>query len=145
MDPRNPQQDSPLARRTYTPAEAAADLANYRRFKRWVSLGTLLVVVLVAPLLAYRSPSLALALAAGGVCGIANALLVMYGNERLVERRLVGMHVISSLLRIGLFGIVPVLLTLRSGSLWSLGLYFAGFFIPLALYGLAVGLTYARK
>jgi hypothetical protein len=69
----------------------------------------------------------------------------MYGNERLVERRLVGMHVISSLLRIGLFGIVPVLLTLRSGSLWSLGLYFAGFFIPLALYGLAVGLTYARK
>ncbi|HEY8313994.1 MAG TPA: hypothetical protein VIG51_07440 [Candidatus Baltobacteraceae bacterium] len=136
MDPTNGQEDSTLTRRTYTPAEAAADLANYRKFRRSASLGTLFLVTLAALLLVHWSAPLALALAVGGLCGVGNAWLVMYGNERLADSRRVGIFVISSLLRIGVFGIVPVLLALRSGSLWSLGLYFAGFFIPLALYAL---------
>ncbi|MDP9111899.1 MAG: hypothetical protein M3M96_09740 [Candidatus Eremiobacteraeota bacterium] len=123
-----------MARSTYTPAEAAADLAHYQRMKRSVSLRSLLVVVPFALLLAHWSLWFALALLVGGTCGVANALLAMHGNERLLDRRSVGAFVISSFVRIGLFGIVPVVLVIESGSPWSLGLYFTGFFTPLGLY-----------
>ncbi len=123
-----------MARSTYTPAEAAADLAHYQRMKRSVSLRSLLVVVPFALLLAHWSLWFALALLVGGICGVANALLAMHGNERLLDRRSVGAFVISSFVRIGLFGIVPVVLVIESGSPWSLGLYFTGFFTPLGLY-----------
>ena len=76
---------------------------------------------------------------------MANALLSMAGNERLLERRNVPVFVLSSLVRLGLFGIVPVVLTLRVSSLWTLGCYFIGFFTPLALYGLSLQSAYRRK
>lgn len=138
MAERGDLQDSPLTRRTYTPAEAAADLAHYQQMKRSVSSRSLLVVVFFALLLAHWSPWFALAMLAGGICGVANALLAMHGNERLLDRRSVGAFVISSFVRIGLFGIVPVVLAMESGSLWSLGLYFTGFFTPLGLYAAAL-------
>lgn len=134
MLPPEAQEDSPPPRRTYTPVEAEADLATYRSLKRSTSVGTLLVVVLVALPLDFWNAAFALALVVGGVCGLANALLVMYGNERLAQSRHVAIFVLSSLLRIGLFGIVPVVLALKVGSVWTLAVYFAGFFIPLALY-----------
>jgi hypothetical protein len=128
------EEDSLPTRRTYTPAEAAADLAMYLRMKRLVSLGSLLVVAVLALLIVHWSPPFALALLVGGVCGIANALLVMRSNESLVDRGRVGVFVLSSFLRLTLFGIVPVVLALRTRSLWSVGCYYVGFFTPVALY-----------
>lgn len=127
------EEESPSTRRTYSPAEAAADLAYYERLKRVAGLGTLLVVALPALVLAVWYPWFALALAAGAVAGVANTLLSMHGNEKLLERRSVAAFVLSSFVRIGLFGIVPVVLALRVPSLWTLGCYFAGFFTPLAI------------
>ena len=138
-------EESAPTRRTYTPAEAAADEALYRKLKRRALLGTLLVVAISALPLAHWFPWFALALVVGGICGMANALLSMAGNERLLERRNVPVFVLSSFLRLALFGIVPVVLALRVSSLWTLGCYFIGFFTPLALYGLGLQSAYRRK
>jgi hypothetical protein len=138
-------EESAPARRTYTPAEAAADDALYKKLKRSASLGTLIVVAVSALPLALWYPWFALALAVGGVAGVGNALLSMAGNERLVESRNVPVFVLSSFVRLALFGIVPVVLALRASSLWTLGCYFIGFFTPLALYGLALQSAYRRK
>jgi len=138
-------EESAPSRRTYTPAEAAADEALYKTLKRRASLGSLLVVAISALPLAWWYPWFALALVVGGVCGVANALLSMAGNERLLERRNVPVFVLSSFLRLGLFGIVPVVLALRVSSLWTLGCYFIGFFLPLAFYGLSLRSAYRRK
>lgn len=135
-------EEDEAPRRTYSPAEAAADLEFYRSLKRGSSLGTLTLVALVAVPLSPWYPWQALALAAGGASGVANALLSMRGNERLLERRNVGAFVLSSLLRLGAFGIVPVMLVLKNPSIWTLGAYFAGFFTPLALGSY---LTYRRN
>lgn len=135
-------EESAPARRTYTPAEAAADLALYQKMRRAAVAGTLLVVALPAAILALWYSWFGLALAVGGTAGIANALLSMHGNERLLERRNVAAFVLSSFVRIGLFGIVPVVLAVRAPSLWTLALYFAGFFTPLAV---TVGLNCKRR
>jgi hypothetical protein len=131
--PWHDEEETSPTRGTYSPAEAAADLAFYYKLKRGASLGTLLVVVPPALPLAFWYPWLALALVIGGAAGVANALLSMHGNERLLERRSVAAFVLSSFVRIGLFGIVPVVLAVRYPSVWTLGCYFVGFFIPLAL------------
>jgi hypothetical protein len=136
------QKESPSPRRSYSPAEAAADLAFYRKMRRAAAAGTLLVVAISALPLALWYPWFALALGVGGVAGVVNALLSMAGNERLLERRNVAAFVLSSFVRIGLFGIVPVILAVRAPSLWTLALYFAGFFTPL---GVTVGLNCKRK
>jgi hypothetical protein len=87
--------------------------------------------------LATRSPIGAGALAFGTLCGLANALLVMRGNERLADHRIPAVFVISSILRIGIFGIVPVEFALH-GPAWTIGAYFVGFFAPLGLYAVLV-------
>lgn len=138
-------EESAPDRRTYTPAEAAADEALYKKLKRRASLGTLIVVAISALPLALWYPWFALVLGVGGVAGVGNALLSMAGNERLLERRNVPVFVLSSFLRLGLFGIVPVVLALRVSSFWTLGCYFIGFFLPLALFGLSLQSAYRRK
>jgi len=138
-------EESAPARRTYTPAEAAADAALYKKLKKRATSGSLIVVAISALPLAPWYPWFALALVVGGVCGVGNALLSMAGNERLLDRRNVPVFVLSSFLRLGLFGIVPVVLALRVSSLWTLGCYFIGFFVPLALYGLSLASAYRRK
>jgi hypothetical protein len=123
--------------RTYGLAESAADLAIYREYKRTVALRSVLVAAPVALALVLWSAHSALALGVGAVCGIANLFLGTYGNERLVEVRNVGFFVLSSFLRIGLFGIVAAALAIW-GPWWLLGPYFAGLFLPLATYALGV-------
>jgi len=120
-------------------------LELYGGLKRSMALGTLLAVTPAAGILALWSLPFALALLAGGAGGIANALLSMYGNERLLDRRNVAAFVLSSFLRLCLFGIVPVALALRFPSLWILAWYFIGFFTPLGLYGVLLRRAYARK
>ncbi len=84
------------------------------------------------------SPIGAVSLVAGTLCGLANALLVMRGNERLLDHGSVSTFVFSSVLRIFVFGIVPVEFCLH-GPWWTMATYFGGFFSPLALYAVLVG------
>jgi hypothetical protein len=93
--------------------------------------------VLLGAALAVKSPVAGVAIVAGAVCGVINAFLTMRGNERLVEHRSVAVFVLSSILRIGVFGIVPVEFALH-GPAWTIGAYFVGFFTPLALYTVIV-------
>lgn len=138
-------EESSPNRRTYTPAEAAADEALYKELKRRTASGTLTVVAIAALPLAFWYPWFALALLVGAAAGVVNARWTMSGNERVVERRNIPVFVLSSFLRLGLFGIVPVVLALRVSSLWTLGCYFIGFFTPLAVFGLSLGSAYRRK
>ncbi len=121
------------AARTYTDADAAVDLATYRALKRSVSVWTFLVVTVLGLLALRWLPVPSLALIVGGLAGILNALLTMRSGERMVDSRRVSGFVLSSFLRIGLFGIVPVAFAAK-GPWWSMAWYYAGFFLPLALY-----------
>jgi hypothetical protein len=127
------EQDNLPTRRSYSDAEAAADLAAYQALKRSVSVWTLLVVALMGLVLVRWFLHPVFALWAGGVCGVLNALWTMRNNEHLLQRRGVGGFVLSSFVRIGLFGIVPVAFAVL-GPWWSMAWYFAGFFLPLAMF-----------
>jgi len=138
------QEDSPPTRRTYSDAEAAADLATYKQLKGSVLILTGALTVVGALALERWSPAGSLAILIGGLCGIGNMLLSTRGNERLVETRKVRAFVISSFLRLGLLGIVAAVLALR-GPAWSLGPFFLGFFLPLALFAARAPRAFERK
>ncbi len=131
--PWDDEGDSTLPGRTYSDAESAIDLIKYHALKRTIAVRTLLVGLPVALVALPWLPYASLAIAAGVLCGLGNMYLSMRGNERLVDRRNVSVFVLSSFLRLALFGIVAAALALR-GPAWSLGPYLAGFFLPLALY-----------
>lgn len=138
------EEDSPLTRSTYDAAEAAADLATYVALKKTVVLRTFLVAGVGAAIAIPWQPYLSLALLVGAGSGVANVLLTMRGNERLVDSGRRGAFAISSFLRLGLFGIVAASLAVR-GPWWTLGPFFAGFFLPLALYATGAWRAYRRK
>lgn len=117
----------------------------YRGLKRSMALGTFVVLALAAAVLAIWDFGFALVLLAGGAAGIANAFISMYGNERLLDRRNVAIFVLSSFLRLCLFGIVPVALAVRVPSFWTPLWYFIGFFTPLGLFGVLLRRADTRK
>jgi hypothetical protein len=137
-------QEEPGSGRSYSDAEAAADLAAYRALKRWACARSLFVVAVIALFAVGWQPFAALALASGGVCGVFNALLTARSSERLLDTRGVGLFVLASVVRIGVFGIVPAVLALR-GSWWSMAWYFAGFFLPLAMFALGAQRAFERR
>lgn len=94
------------------------------------------IVTLLALLSAPWFPIPALALVAGGLCGILNAVLTAGSLERLARTLSARGFVLSSFLRIGIFGIVPVAFA-AAGPWWSMAWYFAGFFLPTALYAMS--------
>jgi hypothetical protein len=112
-------------------------LRAYHARKRPLAMWSLSFALLAGLVIATRSPLAAVALVVGTCCGLANAFLTMRGNERLVEHRSVASFVLSSILRIGVFGIVPVEFSLH-GPWWAMAPYFVGFFMPLALYAAMV-------
>lgn len=137
-------QDNPPTRRSYSDADAAADLATYHALKRSVSVRSLLVVAIVGLVFARWQPHPALALVAGGLCGVLNVAWTMRSGERLVESRSVAGFVLSSFVRIALFGIVPVAFAVL-GPWWSMAWYFAGFFLPLAMFAYSARRAYTTK
>ena len=137
-------QEDKRGRRSYSDADAAADLAAYFALKRVVSIWSLAGVAVVALLVVRWLPIPALALATGGLCGVLNAQLTGGSGEMLLKNRSVGVFVLSSFLRIGVFGIVPVAFAVR-GPWWSMAWYFAGFFLPLALFAVGALRAFERK
>lgn len=131
-------------RRSYSGAEAAADLATYHRLKWSVAKRSLAAVAVVAILLVPWAWYAGLALTIGAVCGVANMLAIMRGSERLVETGSPLLFGLSSLLRLGAFSIVAAAVAAR-GPWWALGPFLAGFFIPLAGYALGALRAFRRK
>ena len=130
--------------RSYGDAEAAADLLRYQSLKRSVPVRSLALVGLVGLIGLHWFAVPSLALVAGGICGVVNILLTMRFGERMVDTHKIGTFVISSFLRIVVFGIVPVAFA-AVGPWWSMAWYFAGFFLPLALYAATVGRAFRRE
>lgn len=114
-----------------------ASLRAYYDRKRPMAAWSVVFAVCAGLAVATKFPIGAIALSFGTACGIANAFLSMRGNERLVEHRSVSFFVFSSIIRIAVFGIVPVEFALH-GPAWSMAAYFLGFFTPLALYAFIV-------
>jgi len=137
-------QEEKRGGRSYSDADAAADLAAYVALRRTVAISSLAGVAVAALLVARWLPFPALALATGGLCGVLNALLTGSSGELLLKNRTVGLFVLSSFLRIGVFSIVPVAFAVR-GPWWSMAWYFAGFFLPLALFALGALRAFDRK
>jgi hypothetical protein len=138
------EEETQAATRSYSDAEAAADLSRYHALKRSVSVRSLLLVVLIGLVGVHFAQIPALALIAGGICGVLDILLIMRSGERVVETGNRGTFVFSSFLRIVVFGIVPVAFA-AVGPWWSMASYFAGFFLPLALYAITVGRAFRRE
>jgi len=135
--PRLPEQGSIPAFPNSEAAVSEAELRAYHDRKRPMAVWSLLIAALAGAALATRSPLAGVALVTGTACGLANAFLTMRGNERLAEHRSAGIFVLSSTLRIAVFGIVPVEFALH-GPWWTMAAYFFGFFTPLGLYAALV-------
>jgi len=129
----NLQEGSVTANLNPRSAISEAALRAYSLRKRSMVVESIVLAAVAACVIAMRSHIAAVALATGALCGIANALLSMRGNERLLDHRSVASFVFGSVLRIGVFGIVPVEFGLHAPA-WAMGIYFVGFFMPLALY-----------
>jgi hypothetical protein len=112
----------------------------YADRKRSMVLWSIVLALVGACALAVKSPYAAVALFVGVMCGVMNALLSMRGNERLLDHRSVASFVFGSVLRVGVFGILPVEFGIR-GPWWTIGMYFMGFFAPLSLYALDMART----
>jgi nitrate reductase NapE component len=137
------EEDNPPHERTYV-ADAEAEMAKVRQRGRNASVRTLLVAGVFGLLAFHWFPIPAVALIAGGICGAANTWVSMRSGERLAKTHSVGGFVISSFLRIGLFGIVPVAFA-RVGPVWSMACYFAGFFLPLASFAIDTQRAFRRE
>jgi hypothetical protein len=138
------EEDNDPACRSYSDAEAAADLAAYYALKWSVARRSVLFAALVSLLFIPWQWYASLALVIGALCGVANMLVTMYGSERLVESRSTLPFVLSSFLRLGGFGIVAATLAVR-GPWWSLGPFLVGFFLPLAVYAMSASRLLQRK
>ena len=119
-------------------ADLAAALQAYHARKRLVTVRTSLFLAPLVVLATARNPVAGLQLALGGLVGVLNMLGTMRANERLLEGRSNrAMFALSTQLRIFAVGILPVAVALRLGQYWTLALYLAAFFTPLALYAIA--------
>ena len=117
-------------------AAPEAEMRAYHARKRSMAIWSLALSIPVGLALVPASPVAAVAEVFGTVCGILNALLSMRSNERLGDHRQVAAFVLSSVLRIAVFGIVPVAFALH-GPWWTMATYFTGFFTPLGVYAIA--------
>ena len=137
MTARNVEEGRPDIGHNKGGADPTADLRAYVARKRLICVRTSIFLVPLVALAAVRNPVAGIQLALGGVLGVLNMLAVMRSNERLLDgRRSKALFALSAQVRILAVGIIPVAVALRLGQFWTVGLYIAGFFTPLALYAL---------
>jgi hypothetical protein len=137
MTARNVEEGRPDSGHNKGGADPTADLRVYSARKRLICVRTSIFLVPLVALAAVRDPVAGLQLALGGVLGVLNMLAVMRSNERLLDgRRSKAIFALNAQVRILAVGIIPVAVALRLGQFWTVGLYLAGFFTPLALYAL---------
>ena len=121
-----------------------SELRDYDARKRSVALRSSLLLAGVAILVALRSPLLGLDLAIGGGCGVANMLLIMRNNERLLDgRRSPGVYGFNNVVRVLGIGVLPALAAI-TGPVWTLAVSYAGFFTPLISYAIELRNAYRR-
>ncbi|MEO6990966.1 MAG: hypothetical protein ABI346_07945 [Candidatus Baltobacteraceae bacterium] len=137
MDAGEQEGSTPTSPNLGDAARPEAAVRAYRARKRPMVLRSALVGLALGLVFLAVSPLASLSVLVGVACGLMNALLSMRGNERLVDHRSVGSFVFSSVLRILVFGIVPVGFGTH-GPWWTFGSYFIGFFTPLTLYAIDV-------
>jgi hypothetical protein len=119
-------------------AVPTAELQAYHVRKRLISVRTSLFLAPLIVIATWRNPVAGLELALGGVLGVLNMLATMRGNERLLEGRSSrAIFTFNAQIRIFAVATLPVAVAFRFGQYWPIGLYFAGFFTPLALYAIA--------
>lgn len=91
-------------------------------------------LALLAALVAIRAPIIGLDLAIGGAAGVANALLILRNNERLLDgRRSRGVYGVNGVARVFGVGALPAIAGI-TGPAWALAISYAGFFTPLVWY-----------
>ena len=130
------EEGSPGGEPNRRTAESGVALRAYFARKRLIAMRSSLFLTPLVILLALRGPMLGGLLALGGICGIINILAIMQSNERLLDgRRSRAAYVWGNMIRVLAFGAIPVF-AIMHGPLWTVGIYFAGFFTPLALYAI---------
>jgi len=104
----------------------------------------LLLLAGIAIVVALRSPGLGFDLVLGGGCGVANMLLIMRNNERLLDgRRSRGVYGLNNVVRVLGVGVLPAIAAL-TGPAWTLVIAYAGFFTPLVSYAIVLRNAYRR-
>ena len=134
---RNVEEGGPNSGHNKSGADPTAELQAYQTRKRLISVRTSLFLAPLVVIATWRNPVAGLELALGGVLGVLNMLATMRANERLLEGRTNrAIYALNAQIRIFAVGILPVAVAFRLGEFWTVGLYFIGFFTPLALYAL---------
>ncbi len=127
-------------------ADPTAELQAYHARKRLITVRTSLFLVPLVVIATWRNPVAGLQLALGGVIGVLNMLATMRANERLLEGRSNrAIFALNAQIRIFAVGMLPVAVAIRLGEPWTVALYIAGFFTPLALYALAYHRTVKQE
>jgi hypothetical protein len=117
-------------------AEPEVDVRAYFTRKRSTAVRSACVIFPISAAAAIWSPMLGFDLALGGTCGVANMLLSMRNNERLLlGGRSRNAYGLSNTVRIFVVGLVPVLGAAHH-PWWYMLIAIAGFFAPLVLYSL---------
>ena len=117
---------------------------DYTKLKRRIYLRSLIFAFPLAVALAVRGPFLGLDFALGVVWGVANMMLMTRANERLLAgQATVGAHAFGSVMRVFAAGAVPIFVA-PFVPWWGFGVYFGGFFLPLALYALELRRSYRQ-
>jgi hypothetical protein len=144
--PRNVEEVTAAHEPKHFSAAASADLLAYHARKRMICVRTLIFLAPLVAFAALRDPVASVQLALGGALGVLNMLAVMRQNERLVEGRSSrAVFVLNAQVRVFAVGILPAAVAFRLGQFWTVGLYFIGFFLPLALYAIEYRRSIQRK
>lgn len=146
LNARNVEEVAILTGHKMGGADPTAELRAYHARKRLISVRTLLFLAPLVVIATVRNPVAGLELALGGGLGVLNMLATMRANERLLEGRSNrATFALNAQARIFAVGILPVAVAYRFGEYWTVALYVAGFFTPLALYALAYHRTVRQQ